>query len=129
MAASISPARKVARSVHAVLRYGRGHEHNEGAGRTANLEARSAKGRDKKPADDGGVESLRRRCTGGDGNRHGKGQRHDGDGQPSNGICPKLGQTVSFAQDRQEFRRIELRETWRVARLWSRCSHVWAAPL
>src|SRR6478752_5866477 len=79
MAASISPARKVARSVHAVLRYGRGHEHNEGAGRTANLEARSAKGRDKKPADDGGVESLRRRCTGGDGNRHGKGQRHDGD--------------------------------------------------
>ena len=27
----------------------------------------------------------------------------------------KLGQTVVFAQDRQEFRRIELRETWCVA--------------
>lgn len=34
-----------------------------------------------------------------------------------------------FAQDRQEFRRIEFRETWRVALLWSRCFHVWAAPL
>ena len=65
---------------------GRRHQHDEGAGRAADLEAAAAERRDQEAADDGGVEAAIRRHAGRDRDRHRQRQRDDRDGQPGDGV-------------------------------------------
>ena len=96
--------------VHAVERDGAGHQNDEGAGRTADLEARAAEEGDEEPAHDCGVEALSRSCARCNGDGHGQRQRDDGDGQSGDGVRAQLCQSVAFAQDRDEFRGEEFGE-------------------
>ena len=101
--------------VQAVLGHGRGDEHDEGAGRTADLEARPAEQGHEEAADNGGVEPLCRGRARGDGDGHRERQRHDGHGQPRDGVGAQLRHAVAFAQDGHEFRGEEVGEARRAA--------------
>ena len=90
--------------IHSVQRDSAGDQHDEGAGRAADLEARAAEHGDEEAAHDCGVEPLRRCRARRDGDGHRKRQRHDGDCQPRNRVRAQLRQPVALAQDRQEFR-------------------------
>ena len=71
-----------------------GDDHDEGAGGPANLEARSAEGRDEEAGDDGAVDSSLRGEAGGDGKRHGERQGHQADGDPGHQILGEQPRTV-----------------------------------
>jgi hypothetical protein len=88
----------------------RRHQHDEGAGRAADLEAAAAQEGDQEAADDGGIKPALRRRSGGDGNGHGKRQGNDRHRQPGGGVGAQVREPVTFAQDCDELRRIELGE-------------------
>ena len=77
--------------VDAVRGDGRRDQHDEGAGRPADLEAAAAQRRDQEAADDRGIEPALRRHAGGDGDRHGQRQRDDRHRQPGEQVGPELG--------------------------------------
>jgi hypothetical protein len=94
--------------VDAVAVDGGGHDHDEGAGRAADLEAAAAERRHQEPADDGCVQSTlgaNARCNG-DGHR--QRQRHDGDGQAGDHIGSQLPEVVALAQHRDQLGREQL---------------------
>ena len=76
--------------VDAVARNGRRHQHDEGAGRSADLEAAAAERRDEEAADDRRVEAAVGRHAGRDGDRHRQRQRDDRDRQPGDGVGLEL---------------------------------------
>ena len=73
----------------------RGDEHDEGAGRSADLEAAAAEGRDQEAADDGGEQALVGRQARADGDGHRQRQRHDGDRQAGDGVGPEIAAACS----------------------------------
>src|SRR5262245_17527582 len=87
-----------------------GDQHDEGAGRSADLEAAATERGDEKSADNGGEESRGGRQTGTDGDRHGERKRDDGDGQAGNSVGTQVGQPIARAQLRRELRCEELGE-------------------
>ncbi len=64
-------------AIDAVAFGGQRHQHDEGAGRSADLKPAAAEQRHDEAADHGGVESAIRRHAGGDGDRHRQRQRDD----------------------------------------------------
>ena len=100
--------------VDAVAGDRRGDEHDEGAGRTADLEAAAAQQRDQEAADDGRVEPALRRDARGDGDRHRQRQRDDGDRQPGNGVGAQMLEPVALAKHGHELWREKLGECRRV---------------
>ena len=99
--------------VQAVLGHGGGDEHDERAGRPADLEAAPAQRGDQEPAHDGGVETAIRRDAGGDGEGHGQWQRYDGDRKPRDYVGLQVGEAVAFAQHGHQLRCEQLGEAWR----------------
>ena len=97
-------------AVDAMTIDGRGHQHDEGAGRPADLEAAAAQRRNQEAADDGRVEPAFRRRARGDGDRHGQRQRHDRDREARHGVGAEGRQAIAFAQHRHELRHVELGE-------------------
>ena len=57
-------------------------DHDESAGRPANLHRRAAQGRNQRAGDDGGPDACLGLQPGRDGKRHGQGQGHNADRQP-----------------------------------------------
>ena len=96
--------------VHPVLLDRRRHQHDEGAGRPADLEAAAAKRRHEEAADDRRVKAPVRRDAGGDRDRHRQRQGDDGDRQPGDGVGPEIQEPVALAQDGDELRSEELGE-------------------
>ena len=88
---------------------GRADQHDEGAGRTADLEAAAAQGRHEESADDGGVEAAVGRDAGGDRDGHGERQGDDSDRQACDGVVPQVREAVALRQGGGELWPIELR--------------------
>ena len=86
------------------------HQHDEGAGRPADLEAAAAEQRDQEAADDGGVEPALRTDAGRDRDRHRQRQCHDRDGEAGDRVGAQVLEAVALAQDGDELRREELGE-------------------
>ena len=82
--------------VHAVGHDGRRHQHDEGTGWPADLEAAAAQRRYDEAPDDGRIEPLRWRGAGGNGDRHGKRQGDDGYRQAGNGVGTQVREAVAF---------------------------------
>ena len=83
------------------------HHHDEGAGWTADLDARSAEGGNREPGDDGAIDAVLRRHAGRDGERHGQRERHQADRDPGDEIAgsvpteyPPRRQDTSFGAGR-----------------------------
>ena len=93
---------------------GRRDQHDEGAGRPADLEPAAAERRDEEAADDRREQALVRRDARGDGDRHRQRQRDDGDGQPGNGVGLELREPVAFAQHGHELGREQFGEARRL---------------
>ena len=84
------------------------HQHDEGAGRPADLEAAAAEQRDQEAADDGGIETALGADAGCDRDRHRQRQRDDRDGQAGDRVGAQVLEAVALAQDGDELRREEL---------------------
>ena len=102
--------RREQQPVETVRLRGGGDEHDERAGRAADLEAAAAERGDEEAADDRGVQPLRGRGARSDRDRHRQRQRHDGHGQPRERIGAQVLPLVAFAKDGDELRGEELRE-------------------
>ncbi len=87
---------------------GGGDEHDEGARRSADLEAAAAKQRDEEAADDSGIEPALGRDAGGNGNGHAERQRDDGDGEAGKRIGTQAGKIIALAPDGHDLRHVEL---------------------
>ena len=70
----------------------------------------AAERRHQKAADDGGIEPAIRRDAGGDGDRHGKRQGHDGDREARDDVGLESAESVALAQDRDELGCMKLLE-------------------
>ena len=90
--------------------YDAGNQHDEGAGRPANLETAAAERRYQEASDNGGVEPLVRRQAGTDRDRHGQRQRHDGHGQAGHRVGPQARPAIALAQNGHELGREQLGE-------------------
>ena len=97
-------------AIDAVPIDGRGDQHDEGAGRAADLEAAAAQRRDQETSDDRGEEPTLGWRTRGDGDRHRKRQGHDGHGEAGGYVGAKSSQSVAFAQNRHQLRHKERAE-------------------
>ncbi|MNF76621.1 hypothetical protein D3C84_587380 [compost metagenome] len=76
-------------AVHTVFGGDPRENHDEGAGRSGNLQTAAAQQGDQQAADDRGVDALFRLDPGGDGKRHGQGQRDDPDDHAGHQVtCP-----------------------------------------
>ena len=82
-----------------------GDEHDEGAGRAADLEAAAAEGRDEKAADNRGKEPVLGLGARGDGDGHGERQSDDRDGQTRKRVGAKLREPVALAHRGEELGR------------------------
>ena len=78
-------------SIHAVLLDDPIDDHDEGAGRAADLHPRAAQRRDDEPGDNGGIEPPVGRDPARDGKGDGQRQRHDAHDQAGGQIGPELG--------------------------------------
>ena len=85
-------------AVDAVPLRGRRDQHDEGAGRPADLEAAAAEQRHDEAADDSGVEPAVRRHARGDRDRHRQRQRDDGNRQAREHIGAEIREAVALAQ-------------------------------
>lgn len=85
-------------------RDGHGHKDDERARWAADLELAAAKKRDDEPADDRGVQATVRGQSGGDGDRHGERQRHDGYGQPGESIGAEICEPLALPEYRDQLR-------------------------
>ena len=74
-------------AVDAVLGDDAGDDHDERAGRPADLEARAAERRDQEAGDDRAVDARLRRQAGGDGERHRQRQRDQADGDAGDQVA------------------------------------------
>ena len=108
--------RRQKQAVHAVPLHGRGNQHDEGAGRSADLEAAAAERRDQEAGDDRGVEALYRRRARRDRDRHRQRQRDDRDREAGEGVGLEIGKAVAFAQDRHQLRREQVAKARRECR-------------
>ena len=90
--------------VDAVRLHRRGDEHDEGAGRAADLEAAAAEGGDAEAADDRGVEPALGRRARGDGDRHRQRQRHDRHREAGEEVGTELARAVALGERRHELR-------------------------
>ncbi len=79
-----------------------GHQHNEGAGRTADLESAAAQQRDHEAPDDGGVEPPLRRYAGGHGDGHRQRQGDDGYRQGGDRVLAKMGEPIALPKRGRE---------------------------
>ena len=73
-------------------------EHDERAGRAADLEPAAAEKRHQEAADDGRDDPPVGRHAACDRDRHRQRQRDDGNGQTGNGIRPQLGQKMASSR-------------------------------
>ena len=80
------------------------HHHDEGAGWTANLDARSAEGGNREPGDDGAIDAVLRRDAGRDGERHGQRERDQADRDPGDEIAEQRPDGVPAAQAGHQLR-------------------------
>ncbi len=80
------------------------HDRDEGAGRPADLETRSAQGRDQEAGDDGGDQARAGIGAAGHGQGHRQGQRDDGDGEAGDAVRAQVVRSVTFAQHRHQLR-------------------------
>ncbi len=82
---------------------------DEGAGRSADLEAAAAERGDEEARDNGRNEPLVGRGAACNGERHGQRQRDDGDGEPGDEIAMEIGERIAFPKHGHELRHEKLR--------------------
>ncbi len=75
-----------------------GDNDDEGAGRSADLDARAAERRDEESGNDGGDQPFAWTSAAGDAQRHGERQRNYGDGQAGECVGAKLRLVVTLPQ-------------------------------
>jgi hypothetical protein len=84
------------------------YDHDERRRRPADLEAAAAKRRDEESRDDRGDQPVRRRRTGRNADRHGKGQGDDRNRQARDNVAAKVGQGIALAEGTDQLRRQEV---------------------
>ena len=104
--------RRQQQPVHAVAVDAGRHQHDEGAGRAADLEAAAAQRRDEEAADDRREKTPVRRDAGSDRDRHRQRQRDDRHGEAGGEIGAELGHPIALAQHRNQLGREEIAEAW-----------------
>jgi hypothetical protein len=79
-----------------------GDDDDEGAGRPADLDARTAECGNQEPGDDRRHQALARRSSTGDPQRHGQRQCDDRDGEAGKRVGAQIGEAIPLAQDGDE---------------------------
>jgi hypothetical protein len=96
------------KSLEAEPRGRRGNQHDERAGRAADLKTAAAERRDQKASDDRSIEPALRRHAGGHRDRHRERQRDDGDGQCRSEVAAERLSAIALGEGGDELGAVEM---------------------